>query len=1557
MSRSLLRSAVGLIVGTLAAVGLMAYGITEEVPLGSLEGETRMSTSGIALPEAQVILVPQGSVQGRVRRFETDENGKFRFRNLAAGRYTIEASGKAHSFEPQTIDVREGKPTTLRLDLKPQEPRLSLYASQKTFTPDEDPQIQLQGFAPEKELALEVYRIDIDRVLARGGIFRLFSAFSRYEYDRETDPRKEFSNVQKLTMPVQNRDIEGVFLMTPSLPKLNEGLYWIDCRIGKLRQGTYLNITRIGLVTKTSGRNILAYVADMKTGQAVPGAQVALASGTKLLSPVKTAEDGTAQLPIVRPDGQTGPGVLVAQQGDSYAVVDFGLQDAPPNSEKRMFLYPERPVYRPGDTVRYKGILRQLVGTEYRMIGGGRARVELRQEDGTVVARQDVTVSSKGTFHGTFDTSSEAEPGLWEIGATVGDAQGSTSVGIASYRKPEFTVTIVPEKPRVTYGERVRATVKCEYYFGGPVIGARVNGWVSRGVLYKYEYDDGVTESYGDGAGEDYQEFELVTNDKGEAVVEFKADIDPKAMPLDYRYEISASVTESGEKYVDGTGAVEVTQGDYQLEVLPEAYFTPPGQTVPVVIDVKEHDSRKPIANRVVKVTLGRERWEDRATVFEPEQTLSATTDGSGRAVVSVAPRRSGTYTVRAEVVDDRRNAVRAENGIWVSGEAYQGAPRSDSFSLVLEKRTYKIGDTCRAVIRTGRPGFDALVTVEADEVLWSRVVRLESDSTVVEIPVTKEFSPNVNVSVAAIHDQEFLEFQRRLVVADERKQLRVEVKPDRDRLLPGETVNFDIRTADASGTPMPAEVSLAVVDESIYAIRPDTTSIDEAFYPMRYPTVATNHSFPELYLGGGDKSGGRIAVRKNFKDTAFWAPQVQTDPQGRARVTVKLPDNLTSWRATAIGISDDTRVGRGTGNVKVSKPVMVRLQTPMFLSTGDEVTVSAVVLNDSGRDADATVWFESQGVQVQGEARQRIRLGRDRSSTLQWTIKAPESGDARLVAKVQLDGGANDGVEQRLTVLPSGLRDVDRRAGEVRGTGVETFTIASDSDPRWGGVSLTLSPTIGDVLFGSLEDLIGFPYGCVEQTMSRFLPAVVVQQGLRGRASPNPELTAQIPAIVRDGLARLVRMQQGDGAWGWWEYGDADAFMTAYVLEGLWQAKQAGYTVPDRMVTRGREWATKLLSKPLPERNNRIQDLSASDRRDRYALALAVARWGDVDVARSVLRPLPPTDASAVSLAYAARLAKAVGDEPVHAQLLDRLRARAEGGAGIAYFRAGRFEYGVEPTALALLAFVEADATDPMVAPLVRYLMQQRKGNSWVSTRDSAFALMALTTYLERSGERPTPQTVTVVLNGRTVGTYTMDPNRPRDARPVVRVARNQLSTGTNRLEVRSSAGVTYYGLEVRQAVARSTRQPTPGLEMTRRFYRLESRKIEDGSARLMPAAQPTDGFDSGDFLQCQITIRSDRPREFVMVEVPIPANTRVTEREDLDVEETWSYWWSRIVVRDDRVALFARSLPQGTSTLTFNIRAESRGTTTLLPATLENMYDPGQWTAAEARRVEVRR
>ncbi len=1552
-----LKRGIALGAGLVFCCFLLGYGVTQEVPLGQLGGRVMMEENDKPLPEALVTFTPMSDIDREVirpRYTYTKADGAFSIRSVPAGAYEMEISAKHHTLKSRFVWVAEGKLTDLSaIKMAPAEPYLNLYASQRVFTPEEKPHVELHGFGTEGAVNVEVLKLNLDAVAKTGGLQDALYPLK----DAAKIDKKVATSVQMTKHEVTKRDIEGAFIENVQLPQLGEGFYFIRVSSGKQRAATYLNITRIAMITKSSGRDSLCYVTDLLTGKPVNGADVFAVEDGQLRKNAATDTQGLANL--TAKSLQNRP-LLLAKRGESFALVGFYGGD-PQQGPYKIYAYTDRPVYRPGDEISFKGIVRKVDGSTYTLPTNTSATVELRNGDGDTVETLNLPVSVHGSYHGSFTTSAEAEPGDWWIKTQIraqvnGQAVTQESeqyVSVVAYRKPEYSITVKGTEPYFILGKKASARVKAEYYFGGPVIGAKVEATIYRSPIWSFEGDD--SEDWGQEGfvgGEFSEEVTATTDANGEAVIAFdtRAEGDPDQYPTDFRYTIVASVADEGDKRFDGQGDVTVVRGAIALSVESQRYVVEVGEPFDVLIEATTHEN-KPVAQRSMEVVFGREEWTRHTSIFIPLEPRKVVSDQAGKADLSFSAKKAGSYKIVVRADDGEGNVVNSATTLWVDGSGASWEPDQGTFRMTPDRKKYESGDRAKVLLQTSKPGGSALVTVEADQVMWQQVVELTGNSTTIELPIDLNFAPNAFVTAAYIKDKLYMTDSKQIQVNRPDRMLQVLVTPGKPAYSPGDLVELAVETKDDTGAPAPAEVSVGVVDESIYAIRKDQTDVVAGLYPRRYNRVDTSYSFPDIYLDGGDK-GGHVPLRTKFKDTAFWQPVVQTDADGKALISFRLPDNLTEWRATVVGVTNQSLAGMSTTKFKARKDLMVRLQAPVYMVRNDSQRMAVLVTNDTGKDQDINVRVEGAGITLEGQTQRVIRVAAGKPEALEFTLLADRAGEATLTARAWIQGGPSDGVQQKLPVKPFGLPAVEEKAGETSTVATETVRLSSSSEQNGGQLTITLTPSLTAGLIQTLPGLVDYPYGCVEQTMSRFMPSMVVAATLRATGVRMPEVEAKLPRIADESYARLAKMQHSDGGWGWWEYDASEPFMTALVLDGVDRAKRAGYA-PKYIDLKKALVSAQAMMKQVPKEDYQREAWN----RDRFYLAYVLARHGQPAPAKTLLGSSKTAQGQGPSeLAFMALAAHEIGNTVAVKVAQGQLKSLAQEGSTVASWAPQGYSYGAEPTALALMSFLASDPQNPLVQKAVRYLMLARKPGGWTSTRDTSYSVLALADYLSLNKEplgSSNPQ-VRVTLNGTDLGTRTVTDSDA--ASGILRVPVSQMKVGENQVKIESNGKRVFYAMRLEQfdQDADMSARAGKGLQIERRYFLMEPQRMENGTMRLLPSKSPVTKVKSGDIVRVELTIKTDLPRQYVMVEDALPSNFRAMERENVGLDE-WGWWWSKTVLRDDRITFFSNWLQVGQTKIEYTIRAEAPGTGYALPTLLENMYDPTQRATGSSSKLEV--
>jgi len=1659
-------------------LGLLAWVLLQEPPQAALKGTVTVRETGQPLPAAKVLLRGcEGPAQGQMRRAKTDAQGKFAFAHLPIGRYEIQATSRSdiHALPPMAVELREGDRKNLLLELAPQRTFLELLSPQHTFTTREKAKVGVHGFVDADTLFVDVARFDLRRWLTADPAHRNQYHSSYYGWpDYEIDALRRGGYLHPLPrkkVPLTERDEEGVFTQYVDLPVREPGAYLAEFTLGRHTQRLGLLVSNLALVVKEDGRNMLLLAADLDSGEPLPRTEMTVYPplGKEPLSQGQTDAQGLFQAAI--PPNQGGDYLVMGQRGPHFSVVNFYVS---PQAEERyrVHLYTERPIYRPGHRVRFKGILRQVTPDGYRVPPPRAVTVEVRDARGHLVWRETppspplqrggvrgglplrkggmsppqasqggMQSNAFGSFWGEFDVPKEAAAGLFDLVALIDGEEHHGQFAVASYRKPECELKLSSDKPYYLPGEKARITLEARYYFGTPVAQAEVSYSVYRHPTYyrppSEESEVWEEEGYEEGA-EDYGEWllseEVQTDADGRAVLTLDpARIDRKRKkenkeppepvgggavgrpaPSDdewepttteWQYDVDVELVDASGKYVYGDTSFVVVPAAFFLDAQPDSYFIAPGQEITVRLEAKSYDGQ-PQARTELRVAVGRAEWREESSgqwrrTVEPGREATVRTDEQGQATFAFTPDEEGEWIVRAQATDRQKNPVGTATTlyVWAGGERLPNYPYG-KLELNLDKPRYHLGETARAVFNVDQPSGRALVTVEGDRLYEHRLLELKTNTQTADFPVKAAYLPNVFIGAARVRQKRLEQRTTVLQLATGQRVLQVQITPDRTTVHPREQVTYTVQVTDADGRPVRAEVSLAVVDESIYALRADhPEEIIETFYARRSNRVNTYFSAPEVYLQEGKDTG--TPVRKEFPDTAFWKPDLRTDAKGQATITVTLPDTLTTWRATAIahappfakgGLGGVTSVGYGTAKVVSRLDFQVRLETPRFFTQGDEAVIAAIVHNDTDRAEKVTVQLDAPGLEPVAKTTKTRRTSGAKSRSDGWPTQAGQvpahgsrrfawpgrigpPGEMTFTVSAQARSGWRDAVQRTVPVVPYAVVQHTSESGELRpGEVVETVTMTPDTLPEVSQVEVTLSPSIAGTVLQSLDYLVHYPYGCVEQTMSSFLPDVMVAQAWEKLKWPRQRpMREQLPDMVAHGLLRLYNYQHYDGGWGWWEYDGTQMWMTAYVVYGLQECRRAGFEVDSDVFNRGLRWLKEGVKHLAP---------SQTPTRDQcFALYLLAREKQDVrkilfpspppkerpgaraipappSVPARLLRSSPPGEGGAwggdiESLALTALALHEIGRPEEARPLIQRILAQASEDRRSCHWS------DVETTAWALRALLRYEPENEVLPKVVHWLRLQWNGQAWLSTKATSLTIAALLEYLQARQWAPPQGSVRVALNGETLEEAKLTPDSV--FQPDVRwpIPASQLRQGKNEIRLMcAGTGQLYYTVAFHcylKVDEMPQRLSATGLRVERRYDLVERGHAGTTEFRPLPGDKPC---RQGSVIRGEILLSVDQPRQYVLVEEPLPAGCEVLDQGDLE-EYEWrdlGYWWTSRDVRDDRIAFFITDLSPGQHKLFYTLRAEQPGAYRVLPTYVEGMYEPELHNSGSEAVVQVR-
>ncbi len=1420
----------------------------------------------------------------------------------------------------------------------------------------------------------------------------------------------------------------------------------------------WFSVTDLGLIVKHDKEQLVARAVNLINLQPVNKVKVQLESSAGendsneavKLGAVSTGADGLATIHFSQKHKTLVNSIFaIGSYAQSKAYCGVWSSGESMNSlEYKTYFYTERPIYRLGQTTYFKGIVRELGADGFHTPAAGLAvKAIIEDPSNNKVWQGTFKTNDHGSFHGLFNIPDDGKTGAYQLTFTYPDGNKSyNSFEVAQYRKPEYEVVIKPTQARVIAGQKITAQIKATYYFGAPVANARIkysvyaaNDWGSRfhlmprpkfyGYFDDWDNDDDSNEySNYSGGGDFISEGTAQTDANGEAIVEIATrKIEPPSVNLfdsdyyDKRYKIEAEVTDLSRMSVISSGYCSVTAGSFALFVQPESWVVNAGKPIPVSVKAVDYEGH-PIANQSVNIKLSRLIWDSNANRSAGQELAgqrSVTTDAQGKASLVLDTKgsmRSDTYFIGAQAQDSSGNLIYDQSSVWISSDNYpyvcnSNEAKKQSLQIKLDKFAYKPGDIAKAVISaplTGQEGAQAIVAVEGTKIhkLW--IVPMRATAKVIDLPIRSEYSPNVYVTVTLVGKEHQYYNQSKIIrVSPKEHFLNIVVSTDKEKYSPGETVKYTIKTTDQDEHPIAnAELSFGLVDESIYAIRNEVAeNIQKFFYNKRPNWVQTYCTFDEEYSGGPDKTELVPTVRKDFRDTAVWLPNLKTNSQGIAIASVKLPDNLTTWRATIRGITAGTDVGSQINKIISTQDLIVRLSLPRFFSLGDETSINAVVHNYTGKiqPVDLTL-APSPQFAVNGNLKHTLTVLPDKAQRFSWPVKLVNSGLATVSIKA-VGKTAADAMETKVNVLPLGIPAFAIKSGELLNDPASTnIAVGNLSDACLGTYKHRLSvaaSSIGPVL-GNFDKLIDYPYGCTEQTISRLMPSVVAMTLHKKLDLPIDKKQLDLFAkVYKRSMAKLTDYQHEDGGWGWWQTDDSNPYLTSLVLQGFYQLQQVGYAVDAGQIKKGTAWLSKACNelqkqltdpKRAPVTYREMIDYGFEDREQQTDLATMI-------YALSLYNIKPPAAAtqwlltkvptmSPEALCYLTLALKHNGDhrfDKSYKQLMHlaehedqyaewdhtRNMLRLLGIPERAYDYTYRFT-GVETTALSLQTVLAVEPENTaLIEAIKRWLLVQRDGNGWSNTKTTAQVFLALLQeQVNFNQKRTTNETLKVAAADQLIKQLVFDASNrfaPEEEISIPAPEKQQMislnKSGPGRVYYNSL--ITYTrNLKAGENIAAAS--SPAGLSLERSFYRLVPLNTDKGYFRSERIGDNI--IHAGETVLMKIKVDTPISLPYVILQAYLPSGAEIVEdkskenviakdnNNDSSSGSDWgAAWWTHQDILDDRIVFFGTELPAGKSEFSTLVRMEMPGNYQINPLNLEGMYAKNVRAYSSLGKVQV--
>ena len=1390
-----------------------------------------------------------------------------------------------------------------------------------------------------------------------------------------------------------------------------------------------VQLTDLAITGKLSPEGSLVWVTRVSSGEPVAKATVRLLGSSSGEHRYETDAQGIAKIgpqdfaPKLDESNGDASAILVVQSGDDWAFERardflspwrFSVPFDWSGKERNYgMIFTERGIYRPGDEVQVKGIVRREQTSGNATPAGEELTLELYSPDSEKTQSQTIKLNQFGTFATQLKVPETGHLGAWQIRGQMAEDVIYESFDVSEYRPAEFKVGVESERPSYIRGDTARWTGHGDYLFGAPMAKASARYTVSRAPSYfevpnSAGFSTSAAAYHADLEDQGLNTSQLVSQNgtlDEHGAVAFSHKLDLPAQRGTELLSAEVEVSDVSRQSIAGNTSAIVHPAEFYLALKePEDYFAAaPGKFATTVLALSPKGER--LVGKSVKVELISRRWTyaRQKQGDNDSQLLSKVVDrvvGSCSVTTAQTPapcsvelKEAGYHVLHATAKDARGNSAESALSVYGIGDKGTGFGDSDRLSVELKsnKLTYQIGETARVLIKSPFPEADALVTIERAGVYRSQRLRLHGPTPTIDVPISEDLRPNAFVSVHLVRPRKVNEKSTlgapfrvgytELRIDPEARRLSVSVRPDKSDFSPGAEVSVDVELKDRAGKPHAGEVTVYAVDEGVLSLIgykvPDPIPVFTAPRRLSVATLEARDGLARIGLQaldgamGADKGrdgggGGLSPARRDFRQTAYFNPSVLTDAAGKARIRFKLPESLTTYRIMAVAVGDGDHYGFGAASVTTSKRLMARPALPRVLRSGDSIEAGIVISAKNFDPGRVTVQARGTGITLVGDASRSVSLSRDQSLEVRFPFRAENAGKASLRFDVSAGAEKDAVLVERRIDSPATLEAV-ALYGKSQDSVAEALGDLSTIRSDVGQLDISVASTALVGLGAGVDQLVQYPYGCTEQLSSMLIPLVPLRDLARDFKIPLPlDLNKVVPRTV----AEIVSRQRGDGGFGLWSNSTQSyPWVGAYALFVLGQAKLHGTAVPQDVFDRGKDYLRRYLAETT-EDEYRLPTLA-------FVLDV-LSDMGSPDAGYQQKlferRKQLPLFAKALLL-HAIAVSK--GQKKLSDALLPELEnaLRIENDAAFVGENTGD-EYAVlmdspaRTSALVLRALLSVKPDHPLAGELARGLLIQRVDGTWRNTQETAYALLALDAY-RKAQEKAVPDFQVKALLGQQSVLDAEFRERSLSAQQArIAIGKVADSKSASLIFEKRGSGTLFY-----QARLRYARRSLPTDTLDQGFF------VQKGLRSVTPEGLPqaltsiadtaAPRFRGGDLVIADLVIVTPSPRDFVVVDDPLPAGFEAIDshlstssstldvgesngygsctdcdseeaRDDLAAGHTFFEGYSQRELRDDRVLFFIDHMAAGMYHYRYLARATTFGKFVMPSTRVEEMYTP---------------